>query len=1541
LSLPPFYWACRYKASKIGLNFQGRPASNDKSAPALPPTVSAGVVPQTHWNNFDNWTAGATVSSATDVPLNDDTGTATPVKISFTANDSWNDDAPLPTAASTGDQILTFGCIKQQGAGNDATFTYAGVPAGPTNYYDLYVYTTSNNDGVRLNTAVGTQKFYTIGEHTFSGTFKQATNTVDPQFGGFKADVGNYVKFSSVKPAADGTLLLTATYVSGGDGLGIAGLQLVSANAPAADTQAPLISSTSAGPDLKTFNIVFSEPVTAAAANPARFTLSGGVTVTAAAFVDGTDNREITVTTSPHANSTSYTVTLNGIKDLAGNTAVGTGTFTTVAAGQLVSEINGFDATWLLNTADTVGVPTISAGKLVLTTPVNSEARSAYFNGQVTNLHHFNVSFTYQSGGGADGAAFVLHNDPRGTAAIGGGGGALAVSGITPSAEVEFNLYSGNGGSGYAYHVDGAAGSYTSTLPLDVTINHPINVRISYDSASQSLTTKLLDTVAGTTFTRTETGVDLPTALGESAYIGFTGATGGVNSDQSVSNFKFTTKDIVDTNTVQITTQPKSVNAEPGGFANFSVGVNGFYNFQWFKGTTAIAGQTNAVLTIGPTTTADNNTQYHVVVTNPGNASTATSSTVTLKVGQITASGFVKREFFSGKSKADIEDPAFAGAPDFITYQTSFESPVNTANTFTERLSGFFVAPVSGDYVFFVCSDDNSDLFLSTDATPANKKLIAQESGWSASRQWITSAGASDLTAKRSDQFASSDWPTPNTITLVAGSKYYIEGVHNEGGGGDNFAVTYIMAGDTDPVDGSAPKLTGPLIQTTAPDLHATVTITSQPANATIQENRTGVLTVSATSTNDAGANPPISYQWQRQAPGGTTFSDISGATSSSYKTPVLSLAGDNGAKYRVVLSVLGGSSTSTAATVTVVPDTTPPQVLSAGALKTFGGITEVGLIFDDTITASSTTALSNYTLNNGAAVTAVRFVTNSSGLDVFQQGVILTVTGVTPGSTYNVIVKGIADAKGNVMSAPQTVTFTASKYSSIALGATINDTRDESIAVGTNGFNLVNGGNAFWNATDDITMVYEPVTGDFDKITQVEWNDPSSNWARAGISARESLNNGGITTDSAGDNPASRYQMIISDPATKFDGTAANDSYETNRRLNAGANTSNSGGGGPVAYPGSWVRLKRVGDLIEMYFSSNGLTWRSAGNTDFGDDTVTTDGPLASQLFVGPTLGIENGNITDTTKQGAYAARFRSYGDLPQKTKGSQALSVGLNFGSGAGEGGATLSAKDVAGVNQVAQANWNNLFGNTTSGDVATNAIVADQGGTAVATPITVSFDSPNTWASQGTRGEENNLMIGNDQVLMTGYLDTGGATTTHVGISKVPAAQAAAGYDVVVYTLGGVAGRGGAFRVLDDNGTVLSDYVRAQGPANPTNFVQAVPANATDWAVGNFIVFKNIKATNIVVEATTENGNGFSGTPRAPINAIQLVIPSGLIGGTTGTPSLSIVKAANGVTVTFEGKLQASDTVNGTYVDVAGAVSPANLPASGSARFFRAAK
>ena len=94
-----------------------------------------------------------------------------------------------------------------------------------------------------------------------------------------------------------------------------------------------------------------------------------------------------------------------------------------------------------------------------------------------------------------------------------------------------------------------------------------------------------------------------------------------------------------------------------------------------------------------------------------------------------------------------------------------------------------------------------------------------------------------------------------------------------------------------------------------------TITIGTQPAATSVVAGGTATFSVVATIA-PAGS---VTYQWQKQEAGTTTWSAISGATSDSYTTGALTVADDNGDKYRVVVSgTTAKAVTSRSATLTV-----------------------------------------------------------------------------------------------------------------------------------------------------------------------------------------------------------------------------------------------------------------------------------------------------------------------------------------------------------------------------------------------------------------------------------------------------------------------------------------------------------------------------------------------------------------------------------------------------------------------------------------------
>jgi len=160
--------------------------------------------------------------------------------------------------------------------------------------------------------------------------------------------------------------------------------------------------------------------------------------------------------------------------------------------------------------------------------------------------------------------------------------------------------------------------------------------------------------------------------------------------------------------------------------------------------------------------------------------------------------GGLRREVFTnvfGMAIADLTNNArFPDHPDLVDSVASFETPSQFGDNYGERLTGYLLPPVTGDYVFYVASDDQGALFLSPDSDPAHKTQIACETAWSMPRSW-TGMGAG--------------WPDAAKISmpihLEGGRAYFVEALHKEGGGGDNFAVAWRVPGGPPPENGSDP----------------------------------------------------------------------------------------------------------------------------------------------------------------------------------------------------------------------------------------------------------------------------------------------------------------------------------------------------------------------------------------------------------------------------------------------------------------------------------------------------------------------------------------------------------------------------------------------------------------------------------------------------------------------------------------------------------------------------------------------------------------
>jgi uncharacterized protein (DUF2141 family) len=196
----------------IGAKFVGR------SATAMTAADFAGVpaVAQANWNQIDDGTPP--YANAVRGPLVDSNGAPTAVTLTFSANDSWNNDDG--SGGADANHKLMNGISKEQGVGTAAVYTFNNLPRG---LYDVYVYCNVNGDGRNQDIGVGNSTNYLTEEHTYAGAFIESVNT-NPA--GVRT-VANYAKFLKVPTDATGHITVYAVNQSVPDGNGISAIQLI------------------------------------------------------------------------------------------------------------------------------------------------------------------------------------------------------------------------------------------------------------------------------------------------------------------------------------------------------------------------------------------------------------------------------------------------------------------------------------------------------------------------------------------------------------------------------------------------------------------------------------------------------------------------------------------------------------------------------------------------------------------------------------------------------------------------------------------------------------------------------------------------------------------------------------------------------------------------------------------------------------------------------------------------------------------------------------------------------------------------------------------------------------------------------------------------------------------------------------------------------------------------------------------------------------------------------------------------------------------
>jgi hypothetical protein len=327
--------------------------------------------------------------------------------------------------------------------------------------------------------------------------------------------------------------------------------------------------------------------------------------------------------------------------------------------------------------------------------------------------------------------------------------------------------------------------------------------------------------------------------------------------------------------------------------------------------------------------------------------------------------------------------PIFPNSPTFYEVLLGgLQVGVNWGENYGSWTRGYIEAPQTGQYTFWIASDDDGEFWLSTNDGPPILLKVAENVGW---------VGQHSYEVKPAQKSA--------LISLVQGQKYYFEMLHKEGVGGDHCSVAWTLPDGT--FDAPIPEkhlwpypvnLADPSYPpvTTAPVVltdYLGNPVVTLPALISVEEGRPVEMSVTIEATQ------PAYVQW---------FSNgvaIAGANLSTYEIPAVAL-GQNGDVYSVtVTNTLGQANGST--TLSVNQDFTAPTLVDALNLGNPGGI--VAVVFSEAVDPVTGTNASNYTLDNGAAVTSAR---PGSSPDT----VLLTTTGVTIGPSFTVTVNNVTD---------------------------------------------------------------------------------------------------------------------------------------------------------------------------------------------------------------------------------------------------------------------------------------------------------------------------------------------------------------------------------------------------------------------------------------------------------------------------------------------------------------------------------------------------
>ncbi len=255
---------------------------------------------------------------------------------------------------------------------------------------------------------------------------------------------------------------------------------------------------------------------------------------------------------TPSANSSLYTGPIQvgvsetlkaiAIDPVLQNSNIDAETYVIQNGGTSIDFGNGFSSTagLVLNGSTVANNDT----RLQLTNGGLNQAGSVFWSAPIS-IQAFTTTFEFQlSDAQGNGFTFTLQNVAP--TALGGNSAGLGYQGIQKSVAVKFNFYNqqNEGSDSTGIYTNGQAPVLPTVdlTPSGIVLGSgdSIQAQVNYDGTT--LTLNLLDLVTNKTFTMSQV-INIPQVVGgNTAYVGFTGGTGGLSSSQKILTWTYATE---------------------------------------------------------------------------------------------------------------------------------------------------------------------------------------------------------------------------------------------------------------------------------------------------------------------------------------------------------------------------------------------------------------------------------------------------------------------------------------------------------------------------------------------------------------------------------------------------------------------------------------------------------------------------------------------------------------------------------------------------------------------------------------------------------------------------------------------------------------------------------------------------------------------------------------------------------------------------------------------------------------------------------------